>query len=230
MYSLVMMTMMAGSGDAAAFHGRSAGCAGYYGPPAVTYTQGCYGSSCNGCYGSSCYGTRFGARHSGIVTMRSNAYFASGSCYGSSCYGSSCYGSSCYGSGCYGSSSYSTIVIPDPYAGGACCDAPGISTMQSATEFAPSCANITIELPATAKLFVDGNAVAGSGTTRQFHTPQLPKGENYFYEMKAEIVVDGQVVVQNLKVVVRSGETIQRTFGELIAATAKAKPSEVAVK
>lgn len=224
MYSLVMMTMLAGSGDAATFHGRSAGCAGY-GPPAVTYTQGCYGSSCSGCYGSSCYGTRFGARHSGIVTMRSSAYFASGSCYGSSCYGSSC-----YGSGCYGSSSYSTIVIPDPFAGGACCNASGVSTMPSATEFAPSCANITIELPATAKLFVDGNAIVGSGTTRQFHTPELPKGENYFYEMKAEIVVDGQVVVQNLKVVVRSGETIQRTFGELIAATAKLKPSEVAVK
>ncbi len=230
MYSLVMMTMMAGSGDAAAFHGRSAGCAGSscYGPPAVTYTQGCYGSSCSGagssCYGSSCYGTRFGARHSGIVTMRSRAYFSNGSCYGSSCYGSSCYGSSSYGS------SYNSVVIPDPYSGGACCDAPGIPTMQSATEFAPICANITIELPATAKLFVDGQAVVGSGTTRQFHTPELPKGENYFYEMKAEIVVDGRVVVQNLKVVVRGGETIQRTFGELIAATAKMKPSEVAVK
>ena len=225
MYSLVMMTMMAGSGDAAAFNGRSTGCAGYYGPPAVTYTQGCYGSSCSGCYGSSCYGTRFGARQSGIVTMRSSAYFASGSCYGSSCYGSGC-----YGSGCYGTSSYGSVVIPDPYAGGACCAAPIISTMSSATEFAPLCANITIELPATAKLFVDGQAVAGNGTTRQFHTPELPKGENFFYEMKAEIVVDGQVVVQNLKVVVRGGETIQRTFGELIAAIANAKPSEVAVK
>ena len=201
MYSLVMMTMMAGSGDATAFHGRSAGCAGSscYGPPAVTYTQGCYGSSCSGagssCYGSSCYGTRFGARHSGIVTMRSSAWFASGSCYGSSCHGSSCYGSSCYGSGCYGSSSFHPVVIPDPYSGGACCDVPAVSTMQPTTEFAPSCANITIELPATAKLFVDG-----------------------------------QVVVQNLKVVVWGGETIQRTFGELIAATAKSKPSEVAVK
>ncbi len=230
MYSLVMMTMMAGSGDAAAFHGRSAGCAGSacYGPPAVTYTQGCYGSSCSGagssCYGSSCYGTRFGARNSGIVTMRSSAFFANGSCYGSSCYGSSCYGSSSYGS------SYNSVVIPDPYSGGACCDAPSIPTMQSATEFAPICANITIELPTTAKLFVDGQAIVGSGTTRQFHTPELPKGENFFYEMKAEIVVDGQVVVQNLKVVVRGGETIHRTFGELIAATAKAKPSEVAVK
>ena len=79
-------------------------------------------------------------------------------------------------------------------------------------------------------MFVDGQAVGGNGTTRQFHTPELPKGENFFYEMKAEIVVDGQVVVQNLKVVVRGGETIQRTFGELIAATAKSKPSEVAVK
>ena len=230
MYSLVMMTMMAGSGDAAAFHGRSAGCRGAYGPPAVTYTQGCYGSSCSGacygsgCYGSSCYGTRFGARHSGIVTMRSSAFFSNGSCYGSSCYGSGCYGSSSYGS------SSNSVVIPDPYAGGACCDAPVVSTMHSATEIAPSCANITIELPATAKLFVDGQAVAGNGTTRQFHTPELPRGENFFYEMKAEVVVDGQVVVQNLKVVVRGGETIQRTFGELIVATAKAKPSEVAVK
>ena len=48
--------------------------------------------------------------------------------------------------------------------------------------------------------------------------------------MKAEIVVNGQVVVQNLKVVVRGGETIQRSFGELIAATAKPKPTEVATK
>jgi hypothetical protein len=35
-------------------------------------------------------------------------------------------------------------------------------------------ANITIEVPAGATLYVDGQATQTTGTVRQFHTPELP--------------------------------------------------------
>ena len=273
MYSLILMSAMAGTPDVAAF-GYGTGCAGSSASYSASYSYsysscgGCNGPAFPvlsglaqgtrrfagnaarfvaspfrslGCYSSACYGSCYGSGYG------SACY---GSCYGSSSFGSACYGS-CYGSGsgasCFGSApvifggeSYGAPMnapVGEHY-GTVCLSGAGTDTVVAArptvtVEVAgddKATASLSVELPAAAKLYVDGHLIAGGGEARQFHTPELPKGENYFYEMKAEIVVDGQVVVQNLKVVVRSGETIQRTFGELIAATAKSKPSEVAVK
>ena len=85
MYSLMLMTAMAGGADVPQFHGRLfGGCNG---------STACYGSSCNGCCGgSSCHG-------GGIFGHKAYRTGCSGSscsgCWGSSCNG--CWGSSCHG-------------------------------------------------------------------------------------------------------------------------------------
>lgn len=74
-------------------------------------------------------------------------------------------------------------------------------------------ANLTIEMPAGSKLFVDGTLVPGDATSRKFHTPQLVKGKKYYYEMKAEMTVAGKPVVEQRTVVVTAGDTITEKFG-----------------
>jgi len=66
-------------------------------------------------------------------------------------------------------------------------------------------ARLTVELPAGAKLYVDDRAVRVRGERATFHTPQLAQGKAYFYEVKVELLRDGQTVSQTRRVVVRPG-------------------------
>jgi uncharacterized protein (TIGR03000 family) len=91
-------------------------------------------------------------------------------------------------------------------------------------------ANITIELPANATLFVDGVQVAGEGRVRQFHTPELPLGRQFFYEMRAEFPVEGRVASESVRVVVAGGEKVTKQFAELLAASEKATATKLAAK
>jgi len=88
-------------------------------------------------------------------------------------------------------------------------------------------ARLTIELPADAKLFVDGQLIAGSGPSRQFHTPELPAGQAFYYELKAEVIVNGKASIEEAKVVVKAGEVSTAKFEKLVAAAA---PRELASK
>ena len=91
-------------------------------------------------------------------------------------------------------------------------------------------ASLEIELPAGATLFVDGRMVPGTGSVRTFSTPELPAGKTYYYDMKAEVTVDGKVVHEEHRVVVRGGESLKQSFGELIARAKSATPSDLAKK
>jgi uncharacterized protein (TIGR03000 family) len=167
--------------------------------------SGCYGStSCTGCFGSSCYGA-WGS-----------------SCLGSSCYGS-CYGSGCVGSGCYGSSTPVIIGSAEPVLEhfGTISLSGNTNTIVAAKPLdAPekASANLSLTLPKNAKLFVDGNVISGDGESRQFHTPELPVGQTFFYDIKAIIEVNGKMEVEEKRVVVKAGETLRETFPKLIAA------------
>ena len=86
-------------------------------------------------------------------------------------------------------------------------------------------AKLTVELPAEAKFFVDGVLTKGEGTQRNFHTPELPHGKTFFYDLKAEVTVEGKLVVESKRVLVRGGEDITETFPKLIAA-ARNSPKE----
>jgi uncharacterized protein (TIGR03000 family) len=207
MYSLVLMTAFATTGDTASFHWRSAGCCG--GAPVVRsapviYTVGCYG--CTGCTGC----TGCGGYVVGPVVRQ-----------GCGCTGWSCTG--CCGGGCCGG--IVTWATPARVAPPMAAPEPAAP---KAAEKKP--ASIELELPADATLFVDGRAVPGSGAKRSFATPELPAGRSYYYDMAAEILVDGTPVRQELRVHVAAGETLQHSFGDLIAKAKSAKPATVATK
>lgn len=186
------------------------------------------GTAGMGCAGSSCYGS------------------VSYGCMGTACYGSSCYGASCHGvvvsygcsGGCYG-----TAVWGAPVHTGV------IMTETKPAEPKPmdtkpadpkaadpkktggneEGANIKFTLPANAKLFVDGRQTSGEGTERAFFTPPLAAGQKFFYDVKAEVVVDGKTVTEEKRVIVRAGDDLREAFPKLIAA-AGSNPANVASK
>lgn len=92
----------------------------------------------------------------------------------------------------------------------------------------PMGANLKFQVPADAKLFVDGKLAPGSGTERAFYTPPLARGQKFFYEVKAEVVVNGKTVTEEKKVIVEAGANLTETFPKLVAAIEK--PDTVAGK
>jgi uncharacterized protein (TIGR03000 family) len=86
-------------------------------------------------------------------------------------------------------------------------------------------ANITVELPAGAKLYVDGNLVTGEDAIRHFHTPTLARGKQYVYLMKAEMTVAGKPVVEEKQVIVRAGDRVTEKFEKLSSAAKVASVS-----
>lgn len=188
--------------------------------------------SCNGCCGGSCYGCcggySFGCCGGGCY----------GSCYGGGAYyyAQGCYGSMMpYGGGCYGGCIGAIPVAPaGPVTIYGADQAVPIAPAPTPAPTTPApekktSANITLELPAAATLYVDGQPTQTTGGVRQFHTPELPAGEAFFYDMKAEVVVDGRTVTEELRVVVHAGDVLSKSFGKLIAA-AKGDEKKVAAK
>ena len=57
---------------------------------------------------------------------------------------------------------------------------------------------------------------------RAFHTPELEKGQDYYYVLRAEVVRDGKPVSETRRVIVRAGETVQETFREPAVTTTTA--------
>ncbi len=226
--------------------GYSSGCYSSSCYSSGCYSSGCYSSSSSsGCHSSACYGS--GCYSSGVSA-----------CYGSSCTGSACYGTSyqsptpfgygsgsCFGTGgavYYGADFHQGVTYP-PVIGSGIIDglgsaAPTVPTVtidhsaeyraaQSQPAAAP--ARLTVELPATAKLYVDGNLVKGDSTSRNFHTPELPAGKTFYYDLKAEVVVDGKVVTEDKRVLVKAGDASAESFEKLIAAV-KSDKTDVATK
>ncbi|MFM8934108.1 MAG: TIGR03000 domain-containing protein [Gemmataceae bacterium] len=190
MISAIVMAALIGSSSTPDFFfcSKAYGCGAHCAPKCAPVVY-----SCCGCTGSvySCYGC------SGCT-----------GCLG--CYGSyySCMGcSGCYG--CMGSSSY--IIESSVIKGGA---TKGAVETVPATKGTPGKgqvstglkARVIVELPQDAKLVVDGTETLSSGARREFSTPVLEAGQNYFYELTAVVEVDGKPQTMTKKVVVRAGE------------------------
>ncbi len=73
-------------------------------------------------------------------------------------------------------------------------------------------ATIVVNLPADAKLTVDGAATQSQTARRRFVTPALPTGRTFNYTMQAEVVRDGKAVTQQQTVTVRGGTTTNVSF------------------
>ena len=87
-------------------------------------------------------------------------------------------------------------------------------------------ARVIVELPAEAKLFIDGHLMKATSAERVFATPQLQRNKTYFYDLKAEVVRDGQTVAQTQRVYLRAGEVVRANFTELATPAAAAKADE----
>lgn len=68
-------------------------------------------------------------------------------------------------------------------------------------------AKILVRLPADALLIVDGKSTVSTSPIRTLVTPALAVGTTYVYSMRAEVVRDGQTVVEHQQVTVRGGAT-----------------------
>lgn len=76
----------------------------------------------------------------------------------------------------------------------------------------PNRARLIVEVPANAKLFIDDRPIAVTAETRSFSTPDLEKGETYYYEVRVEVVRDGKKQSETKKIQVRAGEVATANF------------------
>jgi len=73
-------------------------------------------------------------------------------------------------------------------------------------------ATIVVTLPTEAKLLVDGNATTSTSGRRVLQTPVLANGSDYVYTLRAEVVRNGQTMVETQEVTVRAGEISEVPF------------------
>jgi uncharacterized protein (TIGR03000 family) len=86
----------------------------------------------------------------------------------------------------------------------------------------PASATLIVNLPADAKLTVDGVVTKSTSAVRRFSTPPLEPGKEYGYTLRAEIPNDGPVEVVTKRVVVRAGQETRTTLA-LPISTARAR-------
>jgi len=88
---------------------------------------------------------------------------------------------------------------------------------------------ITIRLPAEAKLFVEGQQQKVTNGTRTFVTPPLPADREAIYNVKIEIVRDGETMTLTKKAYVRAGGSTVVEFTDY-AASKSAPKGDTAAK
>jgi uncharacterized protein (TIGR03000 family) len=181
MYSMVLLVAMTGAADNPAC-GFSYG--GYY---------PCYGYGYGYCsYGYSSYGC-------------------------SPCY-SYPYSSYCYSGGSVsgGATPYSKPPAPPEEKGGGRKKVPPVDEGDG-KKVNPGSANaapaprtqITVRLPADAKLFVDDLACPLTSATRTFETPPLEAGRAYTYTFKAEVTRNGKVLTTTQRLRFDAGKPLE---------------------
>lgn len=242
MYSVVLMTALtAGTQSPEWFWRNCAGCYGCHGCWGCHGCSGCWGWStyhgnlCHGCYGGchGCFGwygsySQYawygGYSEFGVYAPTYGCHGVMG-CYG--CYG--CYGGlSCYGAPLPHHGFWREEVVPDQEK-----KKDGVKIEEtplpkekkkekSSEEL--SRARVIIEVPADARLYIDGQLMKSKSTRRVIQTPDLLPGETYFYDLKVELVRDGRTVVETQKVLLRPGQVSTASFATLgnnAAASAK---------
>jgi uncharacterized protein (TIGR03000 family) len=88
-------------------------------------------------------------------------------------------------------------------------------------------AGVRIELPADARLFVDGVLMKTSSAVRLFQTPVLDPNQTYSYELKVELTRNNQTYADTQRIVVRPGELASASFNGLEQRAAAAQSTPV---
>jgi uncharacterized protein (TIGR03000 family) len=86
-------------------------------------------------------------------------------------------------------------------------------TVEKVGSPSPLPARLAVHLPDNAELWVDGVKTSQSGTTREFASPDLPPGQQYFYELRATWQDQGRQVTETRRVSFRAGEKVDVDFG-----------------
>lgn len=76
-------------------------------------------------------------------------------------------------------------------------------------------ARLILNLPADARLYVDGQYVADAAARGAFTTPSLTAGKKYYYDLRAEVIRDGKPVQDARRVIVTAGSVIRADFSAL---------------
>jgi uncharacterized protein (TIGR03000 family) len=208
MYSIVLMAAISGSGDLPAF-GHRGGCCGCNGG----HSSGCCGDYGCGCGGG---GHRRGHRRGGCGCCGNN--------YGCGCCGNSnscgcCGASACCGSGC---ESGGEMIEGEHRRAPATREPERIGKPKEPKKATrgPAPATIIVSLPANATLTVDNTVTKSTSATRVLTSPALEVGQEYLYNLKAEVVQDGQTITLAKQVAVRAGsETSVSLFPETTLAS-----------
>jgi uncharacterized protein (TIGR03000 family) len=87
--------------------------------------------------------------------------------------------------------------------------APGTSTSRGIDS---TTAALTVSVPAEAKILVNGRETKATGTLRRYVSRGLQPGYNYTYEIKAELVREGQTLTETKNITVGAGETADVNF------------------
>jgi uncharacterized protein (TIGR03000 family) len=82
---------------------------------------------------------------------------------------------------------------------------------------AKTTAHVVVRVPEDARLFVDETPCPLTSTRREFDTPQLTPGQEYFYTLRAEVQREGRTVTRSKRLTVRAGEESTADFGEMRA-------------
>jgi uncharacterized protein (TIGR03000 family) len=79
---------------------------------------------------------------------------------------------------------------------------------------------LTVELPADARLYIDGNLMTSVTSRRRIITPPLQAGQTYTYEVRVELIRNGQTLSRTQEVSLRPGEQTYARFANLESAEA----------
>lgn len=229
MYSVVMMMAMTGAPEMPAF-GRRNGCDG-----------GCRGqatSCCGYTDNCGCNGGRGGRRHRGC-SGGCGGYDAGCGCCGNNncCAQSSCGCCGQMANSCNSCNTCNSCNSCSSCGGAAGCSSCGGAMPVPASTPAPPAmppkdgkttammaapAALVVALPADASLKINGVATSQASDVRQFATPTIAGGQNFYYTLSAEIVRNGQTLTSVQTVTVRAGETTSVSmpvdqFGAVVA-------------
>jgi len=124
------------------------------------------------------------------------------------CCGGACYGSGVgFGGGCYGGG-IGAPVVP----GAQVIPAPVNPTPKKTSIENAAPATLVVNVPAEAKLTIDGEATTSTATQRVFVSPALEIGRDYHYTVNVEFVKEGKVVSVSKEVAVRAGNETRVTL------------------
>jgi uncharacterized protein (TIGR03000 family) len=72
--------------------------------------------------------------------------------------------------------------------------------------------HISIGLPASAKVFVNGNETTSTGDLRHFVSRGVSSNDTYRFEIRAEMEQDGKVVSESRQIILSGGQTQELNF------------------